>query len=618
MTLHVYARYQLLDTALPPQDAALLLEGSWPAHARSKLHHSLDEQIDGRFDWIDQRAVELGELLGRTEPANKEISFAYLDALRLRYYLIKLLRPVAYFTEVRPLGRGEHVELTAAAGERDYADLLGSICLKAGACYRVRWVRGRRNCRSTPPANRLWRRLAGRLAGLPRPPADRSGSPRVVLCGNPRLLDPVCRELLRRGCNLSWLYDRFAVRSWLQWQATGVRQLVCDSSLGRENRLPLPLAGRLECRGIELTLPVQRWLNQRVALCATAHTRLVEQIDRHFRRVCPDALVLDQDATPLARAAVAVARRHGIRSLVVQHGAPCCRFGFAPPVADRILVWGRSSQEQLLRWSVPPERIRITGAVGQERLSGGRVITRGLSRFSRRGLSRFSRRENGTVPLAIPLAIPPGCQHPQPPRILLLTTVPPRDERPDAVSLHLTGRSYAEMLRMAFETVAGIDGAELIVKLHPRTRADLVVRSLAAEFSALRTLIVAGGDFRQWLGRVDCVLSCGSSAGVEAALAGAAVIQLAPRGANDFLPHDEWGMLGTARRDCELQRLLAGVLVEGLPAPPPCPDAFAHLGSSPDARIADEVLAAAVPKPEYCKGTVPFSLRENRDSPQVV
>jgi len=611
MKLHVYARYQLLDTALQPQDAALLLEGSWPAHARSELHHSLDESIDGRFDWIDRRAVELGELLGRTEPPNEEISFAYLDALRLRYYLVKLLRPVAYFTEVRPLRRGDHVELTAAAAERDYADLLGSICLKAGACYRVRWVRGRRNCRSTPPANRLWRRLAGRLAGLLGAPADRSGSPRVVLCGNPRLLDPVCRELLRRGCNLSWLYDRFAVRSWLKWQATGVRQLVCNSSLGRENRLALRLPRQLECRGVELALPVQHWLNQRVALCAPGHTRLVEQIDRHFRRVCPEALVLDQDATPLARAAVAVAGRHGIRSLVVQHGAPCCRFGFAPPVADRILVWGRSSQAQLLRWSVPPERIRITGAVGRERLSGGRVITRGLSRFSRRGLSRFSRRENGTVPLANP----PACHLPQPPRILLLTTVPPRDERPDAVSLHLTGRSYAEMLRMAFETITGIDGAELIVKLHPRTRSDPVVRSLAAEFSAIRTRIVAGGDFRQWLGRVDCVLSCGSSAGVEATLAGAAVIQLAPRGANDFLPHDEWGMLGTARRHVELQRLLAGVLVAGRPAPRPRPDVFAHLGSSPAARIADEVLA---PEPEFWKGTIPFSLRENRDSPQVV
>ena len=67
-----------------------------------------------------------------------------------------------------------------------------------------------------------------------------------------------------------------------------------------------------------------------------------------------------QDHRP-ARAAVAVSRRCGAKSFVVQHGVPLCRFGFAPPVADHVLVWGRSSAEKLMQWNVQPGQIRITG-----------------------------------------------------------------------------------------------------------------------------------------------------------------------------------------------------------------------------------------------------------------
>jgi hypothetical protein len=589
-------------------DAALLLEGSWPADAPCHVCRSLDELIDGRFDWIDQQAADLAELLGGPEVmlhglgrSADCISPAYLNVLALRYYLVKLIRPLAYLTEVQPLRPGDCLELVAAA-KRDegYADVLFQYCQAAGVHYRVRWVQGGTTGRAGGfPANRLWRRCMARLSGYLQPPLrPRSSGRRVVLCGNPRLLDLVCRELVIRGCRLWWLHDRFAFRSWLRWQAAGVGQLACNSSLGGQNRLLVRVPERLECRGVNLARPVRQWLAEQVAAYGPRQTRLIEQIDVHFRRLHPHAVVLDEDATPLARAAVAVGRRYGAASMVVQHGAPYCRFGFTPPAADRILVWGRSSRQRLIDWGTPAERIRITGSPQHDRLR------RQLRRRCHRSSGRFpAEGSNGKSDRGDTSAEPTGAaagwqRHAGCPRhrILLLTTVPPRDDRPDAIALHLTGRTYAQMLRTAFAAVAGIGGAELIVKLHPRSGDDPVVRAVRTEFPSVGGRLVRPGSLEDWLGGVSCVLSCGSSAGVEATLAGVPVIQLAPPGATGFLPHERWGLAGTARSETELRRLLAQVAAGGWWAGRGLDtDVFAEFGRAAATRIADEVLAPLDP-----------------------
>ncbi|MEX2558900.1 MAG: hypothetical protein WD403_03250, partial [Pirellulales bacterium] len=73
----------------------------------------------------------------------------------------------------------------------------------------------------------------------------------------------------------------------------------------------------------------------------------------------------------MKRAAIAFARSHGIKSVVVQHGAPCVRFGFAPLHADMFCAWGESSRRQLEAWQVPPERIVVTGASAMDRRGEG-------------------------------------------------------------------------------------------------------------------------------------------------------------------------------------------------------------------------------------------------------
>ena len=573
MNLLVYARAALIDRRLGVDQPALLLEGSWPAGTPSGRRWSLDDAIDGRFQWIDRKAGDWAEQLAATaQPGDDNdrppdnLSAAYLNALALRYYLVKLIRLSAYFAEVRPWQPADRVELIAAAPrDDDYAELLSQCARAIGAGYRVRRVQHEIGAQNRTAGNALWRRWMARLCDCLHPAPDCSGSRRrVVLSGNPRLLDPVCRELLSTHCDTWWLYDRFAVKSWAHWQSAGVGQLVCNSSLGSANRLTVDVPDRLECYGLNLAGPIRRWFEARTATHGPAQTRLVEQIDAHFRRIRPEALVLAEDATPMARAAVAVGRRYGVRSLVVQHGVPGCRFGFAPLCADRILAWGESSQQRLTEWGVSPERIRITGSPQADRLRGE--------------LGGMQRPHKPTSP-----------------RILLLATVPPRDERPDAVALHLTRRTYSEMLRTAFAAVAKIAGAELIVKLHPRSPDDPVARAQRATFPSLRCRMVREGPIQKWLRGADCVLSCLSTAGIEATLAGVPVIQLAPPGISDALPDDQWGLAGTARCEAELDRLLAVALAEGRHATPNSnPIALAIFGQPAATRIAREVLARDV------------------------
>ncbi len=565
MKLSIYARHSLVDADLGPESPALLLEGSWPAAAPSKARWSLDASIGPRHAWIDEQAVEWatsladgGLLLPRGNRLDR-LSLVYLNALELRYYLVKLMRVVAFFSEVQPLRAGQSVELSAQRHrDRDYADVLEQLSRMAGIDCSVRWINDPQQADAVFPHNGWLRQLAGRLAQcfdtekdaergdwrllceqpvrplrqegpVPFSPARRS--PRVMLCGNPDLLDPVCGELLRRRASVWWLFDRFAIKPYFRWRPRGVRQLVCNASLGQANRFYHRLPDRLVCCGVNLVPAVSGWLSERLSTHGPRQTRLVEQIDAYFQRLAPDALILEEDATPLGRAAVAVAQLHSAASMVVQHGAPCCRFGFAPLAADRILAWGDSSREQLVRWGIPPEQICITGSPRHDRLRAW---------FTERSFPHFGESD--------------------PLHFLLLSTMPPRDDRPDAVTLGLTTQTYAEMLRTVLAVVARRPGVRLTIKLHPRAVDDPILGQVLQGFPQIEAQLIQHVTLEETLRGVDCIFSCGSSAGVDATLAGIPVVQILPPGVHEVLPHQSWGLAGTAHNEAELEPLVRRAL----------------------------------------------------------
>jgi hypothetical protein len=175
---------------------------------------------------------------------------------------------------------------------------------------------------------------------------------------------------------------------------------------------------------------------------------------------------------------------------------------------------------------------------------------------------------------------------------LLFATPVPQDQRPDVVSYHQTYESYAAMLRMAFATLSDAGIGRLVIKLHPRDPRSTVIRALADEYPRLNSRIVERADLPAVLAETSCVLSCASSAGVEATLAGVPVIQLMPQGSLELIDCDQWGLLGTARNREELETLLDRARhrwAEGRTLP--SQRVFAALDTSASRRVVDTLFA---------------------------
>ncbi|MGH7193402.1 MAG: hypothetical protein ACREJM_07690, partial [Candidatus Saccharimonadales bacterium] len=296
-----------------------------------------------------------------------------------------------------------------------------------------------------------------------------------------------------------------------------------------------------------------------------------------------------------------MARRHDARSLVVQHGAPCGPFGFAPLAADEICVWGESTREQLMEWGVPDSRIHVTGwpsyALPVQPTPSHSLCAAGSATATSPAKHSRGRRCDSRLSQAPMLNVEMDqTQNAEniPPRFLLLATVPPDDGRPDALMFHLTSRNHRAMIEMACAAAGLFAGSRLTIKLHPRTSDAGVFRSLAKRWPQLDIRLVHNRDAASLFADADCVLSCASTAGIEAALVGAPVVQLLPEGSGDVLPAGRWGLIGSARTVEELLPLIDQALARGwIAAPERWPDIVAATGPQAAAAIAERVLLSA-------------------------
>ena len=536
----IIARHALV-AGMNVAEPALLLEGSWPAAPPGQLRFvrwSLDDLIDARHGWIDEKAQVWAEEIARRGDSGE---IAWLHVLSLRYYLVRLLRLVAFFHEVLPSSSLDGMELILERErDADYAEVISEFARRDNVPIRFHWVdRDALPVQAATP-NGLLRRGAAwaneRLDKwlLRRLSGEAFGEKRVLMSGNPRILGPICEALVRQRVKVAWLYDRFAFGSFWKWRARGVRQLCCRARSGvveqpaalRKQRMPgrlqsplhrVPLGIFTLC-SIDLARPINGWLDKTAARRGALQAALLQIMQNHFADFRPTHLVLDQDATPFARAAVAVARWENVPSVVVQHGAPRVAFGFAPLAADKICVWGQSSSNRLRSWGVSANQIEITGAT------------------------------QAAMPL---VSLPQSAKR----RVVVFyATTPPQDDRPDAVAYHLTTRTHEEMLHWACAAVSQLDDAELLIKLHPRCRDAAIFRRVAGRYRNLRCRIIAARSSGPLF--AACVLNCGSSAGIEAAANGVPVIELLPSGSAELLPANAWGLAGSAQSLEELRVLL--------------------------------------------------------------
>lgn len=598
----VFARRSLVPDALkraaslPAGECALLLEGDWGADDADSLL-SLDTYIDAaRFAYLDADAERLTTQLAAAAP---QPNFADINALRLRYAAIRWLRIIAFWNDWTTTHGSSDVDLYVSPRHDDeYVLLWRALSRALGFTLRIHFVLrdGKTESPFTLPRNALWRRALSRIFANRASHRDRSSPaasahrPRLLFVGNPRILDPVCDAALDRGAHVSWLYDRFAVGAWWKRRASGIAWLTCDGDLPQRDAFPSTLLAEIvSYAGIALNDVIEAWFRRWRRRLAAVQSRQWHRVAHHLTSLRPSRIVLDEDATPLARIVVAQSARLGIPTTVVQHGVCCVRFGFAPLTADLFCAWDDATRRQLTAWGVAAERIAVTGPTSDQ------LAMRAAVRRSR----ELNQRPNDEA---------------KPRRIVLLCTMPPRDDRPDAVEFHLTTGTYTAMLDAACRAVAELADAELIVKLHPRAANDpILVRTLAL-LPKLKHQIVARSSLAEVLASADCVLSCVSSAGIDAAVAGLPVVQLLPQGSGPILPAEWYGLLGSARTLDELRPLLRKAFECATESTRPVVEA--PTGDSAK-RIVDLLLAPSkaagpanrqdIPRPHYLGHIAPFA-----------
>lgn len=607
MHLQVIARSQLAG-CVPRAGLRLLAEGDWPAAGASSSDTcrsgrvprrmgtsgvdggrllSLNELGDARFAWIDDEAdalcgrlVDVARLSG---PSYQGVPLVPLFALGLRYYLVKLLRFGALVEKVIQKHGVRRAELVCEPQrDGDYVALFDAVGRRCDVERRVQFrLVSEASSAGSPPACQPERgivsRVVARLTAIPVPRA--TASPYIFLCGDPGVFGRLPERLSATGgWGVGWLWERCPAKARVQTAVrkfwTSLSELVGPGSTSGV-RCSVPLM--LECRGggdafygylarrfaAELSVPsgslsfqgtplgplVARWLCQQLSRAAPL-LETIDGLEAHFAEHGPRWLLVDEDATPLKRAAIAVARRHGAQTAVVQHGVPYIPFGFAPLEADRLFAWGETSAEQLARWKVPAERIVITGAPKLER---------GVARPARQ--HRTGTRCDDPAAAGHEAVAAPSALRAASGELLLVATPHHAEDRPDLLRFHLTARTNAELIRTAIGSLEALAGWRLVIKLHPRERDPGFFHRLVSDAGALRrrVKIVRRAQLRRLVERASVVLSCASTAGVEALAYGRPVIQLMPRGSGDLIDAARWGFAGTARSIDELHEVLAGI-----------------------------------------------------------
>ncbi len=594
-TLHVFFDSSDAERfAVPQTEPMLLLFGPADialADRRTGLYE-LDRLMDARWSWIDQEATRLAEELAspgapgiRWDQAGEDGQrLCFLHALKLRYHLVAVLRVVAFLDcyqghwnrlvvvcsrKMTPAwsrllsawgqARGKEVLLLDVAGMRlssrwefgttdspgRQSESAGPVVREAEHAVRLGFPAG-----SFSPKN-LVRRVLGwlhmcqvELVRRSRPASART----LWLCGNPRLLAPLAPEFCRRGWRSLWLFPQMALR----WWGTSVRhgwgqwfyQPEGDRS-GRGADSPVPRLARVDFRGINLAATLNPWLARRWQQEQPRLEGVERSLRRAWERFPPSLLVLDEDATAVKRLMVQLARRHRVPAVVVQHGVPRVPFGFVPPAADALCLWGETSAEQLRHWGVDPRRLFVTGSPAHDELfaPGGR--------FHGPGAPQLASAKAGAHP------------GPKPLRVLLLATTRPRPQRPEPASFHLTASEYARLLQLAVDVVLEQPDWELTLKLHPRDTQREWYRRFVPKGDRHRVRIDTRHTLWQLLPAHQVVLHVASGAGVEAALAGWPVVELLPRGGAELLPAKPWGMLAAVSTRAELRAALRRLVERG-------------------------------------------------------
>lgn len=265
-------------------------------------------------------------------------------------------------------------------------------------------------------------------------------------------------------------------------------------------RLARAVSGRLDSARKEIKKNIERCCSSMTGFADEFISRIkrdipqaireILSIERAFEKLTPETVVMASDAHRISRMTAIIARRMGISTTVIQHGAPIWKYGYVPVYADRMAVWGDESREWFKKNGVPSGKLVVTGCPRYDNL-------------------RFAELENA----------------PPEPALYLMTN--PIDK---------------ELNRKILETFAGVPVKgfrEVAVKVHPSEK-DLSLYEDVLKETNIR--VIRDTNIKELVRPCDIIVVGNSTAGIDALAAGCVLVNLELEGLPNSIPYEKYGV----------------------------------------------------------------------------
>lgn len=240
-------------------------------------------------------------------------------------------------------------------------------------------------------------------------------------------------------------------------------------------------------------------------------------VERMMAAIDPRAIVLASDAHRYSRMVVAVARRMGIPTFVVQHGALVVADFYLPVVADRMLAWGPWCRDWFVRRGTDRARVAAVG-------------------FVRGGSSPPAGRTHNDASTVLYAAQP------------------------------LAERLNRDLLQVLRATLEARPGLNLVIRPHPgegrRVELERLLSGWPNELAGRFSVSAAGVPLETDFERCDAVVTAQSTVGIDALAAGKPVLLLRHPEIEEPIPFVKFGCVLPATDSVELQAGLTALAEE--------------------------------------------------------
>jgi len=414
---------------------------------------------------------------------------------------------------VAPAGRRRELNRIAQSGLPPRIELV-STARPAGIADRIR-------ASSKELARPALDWIADRMTRPAAPPAA-SRDAEVIFtefyANNAKVLLPVAGLLQsEHGIGVFWLSAREQVSAELAASGVPSRLLREVAPAARNSRGHLPTQTRRRFAAALAQLPNELYsgtggVANRAYLQPALERQLGEALNeaaywldayrKAFHRLQPRCVVSTSYSGIVGRAAAVAARRHGARSVYMQHGSFHEGRFLRCFCNDLLLLWGDDNRRAMIECGIEAEQVKVIGATIYDDL-----IRRGCA-------------EQGQC---FPSAGEP----------LNVAFMASRTG-----GLIVSSATAALCLSTVAQAIEQVPNARLIIKVHPGDKTGMIEQMAA---SLPKCTVSQGKDSQQVIGECDVAIVVSSTTGLEACIAGKPLIVLHLPGLTDAIRYGKYG-----------------------------------------------------------------------------